>query len=261
MNKNNGVKYLLIIKCWTNGTQLIPIVELYGVTVVWSRLTRSPLLCIHQVFLKMKNTERWWFIAINGKICLRFCPCSPCLFWTPVLFTFPKTRFPKSSLTYNQTDIRVYIYAYVHVCFHTYIFVLPASIIDISRKHTIHWNMSTNTVFNSLWPSDAIWWHRYGSTLGQVMACCLTTQNQYLTQCWLNINVSSDHQLRAISREMPQPSITKVSLKIAFMIFHANLPGANELVKVWRKNTYLASHPNHTHTISSYLFATCLSWT
>ena len=28
--------------------------------------------------------------------------------------------------------------------------------------------------FNSLWPSDAIWWQRSGSTLATVMACCLT---------------------------------------------------------------------------------------
>ena len=28
--------------------------------------------------------------------------------------------------------------------------------------------------FNSLWPSDAVWWHISGSTLAQVMACCRT---------------------------------------------------------------------------------------
>ena len=38
---------------------------------------------------------------------------------------------------------------------------------------------------NSLWPSDAIWWHRSWSTLVQVMACCLTAPSHYLNQCWL----------------------------------------------------------------------------
>ena len=38
---------------------------------------------------------------------------------------------------------------------------------------------------NSLWPSDAIWRHRFGSTLVQVMACCLTAPSHYLNQCWL----------------------------------------------------------------------------
>ena len=39
--------------------------------------------------------------------------------------------------------------------------------------------------FNSLWPSDAIWQHRYGSTLIQIMAWCLAAPSHYLNQCWL----------------------------------------------------------------------------
>ena len=42
--------------------------------------------------------------------------------------------------------------------------------------------------FNSLWPSDSIWWQRPGSTLAQVMACCLTAPSHYLNQCWLIIS-------------------------------------------------------------------------
>ena len=42
--------------------------------------------------------------------------------------------------------------------------------------------------FNSLWPSDAIWPHRSGWTLAQVMACCLTAPSHYLSQCWLIIS-------------------------------------------------------------------------
>ena len=38
-------------------------------------------------------------------------------------------------------------------------------------------------VFNTLRPSDAIWRHRSGSTLAQVMACCLTAPSHYLNQC------------------------------------------------------------------------------
>ena len=41
---------------------------------------------------------------------------------------------------------------------------------------------------NSLWPSDAIWRQRSGSTLAQVMACCLTAPSHYLNQCWLIIS-------------------------------------------------------------------------
>ena len=38
---------------------------------------------------------------------------------------------------------------------------------------------------NSLRLSDTIWRKRSGSTLAQVMACCLTAPSHYLNQCWL----------------------------------------------------------------------------
>ena len=41
---------------------------------------------------------------------------------------------------------------------------------------------------------------------------------------------SSGIHLRAISKEIPEPSITKISLEIAYLIFHSNFPGANELM-------------------------------
>ena len=36
--------------------------------------------------------------------------------------------------------------------------------------------------------ADAIWRQRSGSTLAQVMACCLTAPSHYLNQCWLIIS-------------------------------------------------------------------------
>ena len=42
-----------------------------------------------------------------------------------------------------------------------------------------------SAAFNILRPSDAIWGHRSGSTMFQVMACCLTAPSHYLNQCWL----------------------------------------------------------------------------
>ena len=41
---------------------------------------------------------------------------------------------------------------------------------------------------NPLWPSDAIWRQGSGSTLAQVMACCLMVPSHYLNQCWLIIS-------------------------------------------------------------------------
>ena len=45
-----------------------------------------------------------------------------------------------------------------------------------------------NVIINSLRTSDAILQHRSGSTLAQVMACCLTVPSHYLNQCWLIIS-------------------------------------------------------------------------
>ena len=49
-------------------------------------------------------------------------------------------------------------------------------------------NIGLANPFNSLWPNDAIWWQRSGSTLVQVMACWLTAPSHYLNQCWLIIS-------------------------------------------------------------------------
>ena len=73
---------------------------------------------------------------------------------------------------------------------------------------------------NSLWPGDTIWRHRSGSTLVQVMACCLMAPSHYLNQCWLIISEVCDNHLRAISQEIPRPSITKITLKYACIKFH-----------------------------------------
>ena len=38
-------------------------------------------------------------------------------------------------------------------------------------------------LLNSFWPKDAIWRQKYGSTLAQAKACCLTAPSHYLSQC------------------------------------------------------------------------------
>ena len=53
------------------------------------------------------------------------------------------------------------------------------------RQNAVHFVQPQ--YFNSLWPSDAIWWNIYGSTLAQIMACCLMAPSHYLNQFWLYI--------------------------------------------------------------------------
>ena len=46
---------------------------------------------------------------------------------------------------------------------------------------------------NSLRPNEAIWRQRSGSSLAQVMACCLTAPSHYLNQYWLIMNLMLWH--------------------------------------------------------------------
>ena len=73
---------------------------------------------------------------------------------------------------------------------------------------------------NSLWPSDAIWVHLSGSTLAQVMACCLTAPSHYLNQCWLIFSKVQWHPLEGNCTKIAQPLITKIILKINNIKFH-----------------------------------------
>ena len=127
------------------------------------------------------------------------------------------------------------------------------------------------TQINSLWPSDAIMWQGSRSTLFQVMACCLTAPSHYLNQCWLIITKVQWCSSGAISLEISQPSDTKINLKIIFLIFYWNLPGANELkghvgcvidvqvapshhlpLNTWRNNNVvITSKRHHFYVITS----------
>ena len=80
-------------------------------------------------------------------------------------------------------------------------------------------------VMNLLWPSDALWRHRSGSALAQVMACCLTAPNRYLNHCWL-ISTVSDVHVGAISQDVHQQLFTK--MKCTYLEWYQNLSGANE---------------------------------
>ena len=82
-----------------------------------------------------------------------------------------------------------------------------------------------------LWPSDTIWQHSSGSTWAQVKA--FACWHQAIN--WSNVDSSSvrssDINLRAISQEIPQPSITQISLKINGLRFYSYLPRDNELMQ------------------------------
>ena len=93
-------------------------------------------------------------------------------------------------------------------------------------------------LLNSLWPSKVtVWQQKSGSTFDQIMGCCLPAPSAFT---WTNVDISSvkscDNHLRAISQEKHETSITIVSLKITYLIYHSNLPGSTQFV-IYRSGT------------------------
>ena len=91
----------------------------------------------------------------------------------------------------------------------------------------------TFKILNSFKPSDAIWRQRTGSTLAQVMACCLTAPSHYLNQCWLIIS-------KVLWRSCEDNFTRDTSainhhnkLENYFSKFFSNLLAANELILLW----------------------------
>ena len=48
-----------------------------------------------------------------------------------------------------------------------------------------------------LWPSDALWWQKSGSTLIQLMAYCMMASSHKLNHCWLIVKYSLWHWLES----------------------------------------------------------------
>ena len=95
---------------------------------------------------------------------------------------------------------------------------------------------------HSLWLIYVIFWS--GSTLVQVMACCLTAPSHYLNQCWLSAMRSPGIYLKAISQIQPQLLFTVKCLEIAYLKIILNLQGNNELTV----HSSMVSHNSIVHS-------------
>ena len=89
-----------------------------------------------------------------------------------------------------------------------YITLTFADVLSPSRSQANCNHLASSTVIivsneyasNSLWPSDAIWQHRSGSKLDQVMACCPRAPSHYLNQYWI-INLAFASVVRIVLKE------------------------------------------------------------
>ena len=64
----------------------------------------------------------------------------------------------------------------------------PKKAVKVNHSLTHLMMTAIQTGLNSLWSGNAIWWHRSGSTLAAVRACCLIAPSHYLNQWWLIIS-------------------------------------------------------------------------
>ena len=89
------------------------------------------------------------------------------------------------------------------------------------------WNVFE--IINPLWPSDAIWQPRSGSTLAEVIACCLTAPSYYLqANADLSPNVFCGFHLRVISQGLMK-LIQNIYLEITLLKSQPHHHWANEL--------------------------------
>ena len=70
------------------------------------------------------------------------------------------------------------------------------------------------------------------------MACCLTASSHYLNQYWFSSVRFHGIHLRGLSLDDLRIPINKTRLKIAVLIWHLGLPGANELMGIMMTSSY-----------------------
>ena len=80
-------------------------------------------------------------------------------------------------------------------------------------------------------PSDVIWRQRSGSSLAQVMACCLTAPSHYLNQCWRIISKVEWHSSKGKFTRDNSAINHWYYLESLIPEFPSDFPGANELMK------------------------------
>ena len=108
-----------------------------------------------------------------------------------------------------------------------------------ARQITSYW-------FNLSPPSAAYMRWGTGSALVQVMACRLTTQSHYLTQCWLIVNWTLGNKLQwNCNQDSNISSLKKMHLKISSAIFPPHCPRGDELTVTTVIWTYFLTCESH----------------
>ena len=96
-----------------------------------------------------------------------------------------------------------------------------------------HYSCQCIAIINSLWPSDAIWYQRSGSTLAKVMACCLMAPSHCPNQYWLLITEVLWHSSEGNSTGNSQNFYPWYEFQITNLRLQLHFPWTNELHKLY----------------------------
>ena len=95
---------------------------------------------------------------------------------------------------------------------------------------------------------------RSGSTLAQVMACCLTAPSHYLNQSWFIISKVEWHSSKGkLTRDTWAINYWNY-LEIMFLKFYSNFPGANLLISQCHHPSVMMSNKKQMHFYHVYIF-------
>ena len=93
---------------------------------------------------------------------------------------------------------------------------------------------------------DDIWWHRSGSTLPQVIPCCLMAPSHYLIQCWFTTRKVLCHSTKRHSIGNALENDHNNTLEIYALKWKPHPSGANELYILLKVSSHLmVAHSLH----------------
>ena len=126
----------------------------------------------------------------------------------------------------------------IHICLYMYhlqnsVYKALTHVSPWTKRPPFHWciylALGVNELINIIHCGLIVlsMWQRFGSTLAQVMACCLMAPSHYLNQCWLVIHdvLWHWHDSNFLGNTTSKWVWKYTSLKLLL-----HLPGANELI-------------------------------
>ena len=130
--------------------------------------------------IKASNRDRWFLRRVKPSLKEKINKTSWMMYYFGVIYSYSKT---KNNIFLNTQGASYDVY-----CFSKYWHQAANGFLARVKYRAVSF-VCCLTIFHPVYPilrpSDAIWWYKSGSTMAQVMACCLTAPGHYLNHCWL----------------------------------------------------------------------------